>query len=969
VGAAEGVVIEFARPEAFLLALPIAFGLRRALWQRPGIVTALRWAALLCVLALLAEPHAVLGRTGRDLVLLVDRSDSVAGRAVDRARELQERARELGESGDRIAVVSFAASPDVVVTPADVERTPIPPYDATVDGARSDLEAGLERALALIPPQRFGSVVILSDGETTGGAVPRATARAAAQRGVRIDAYAVRRPPVADLAIEDVDVPQEIAVGEPFRYSVWVRSDATRTVPVRIEREGRALFEGTRELRPGLNRLVFADRHERIGLQRYTVEVGDVAATPEGGATPVDRVPENNRAVAVTRALGPRRILLVSPGGRRGRLADALARVGTEVVVTPPESAPLDLDGLDSVRAVVLENVPAEDLPPGSLQTLRTWVQDFGGGLLMTGGRASFGVGGYRASAVEEVLPVSLEVRQEQRRFGLAMAIALDRSGSMSAPAGPGLSKMDLANRGAIAAIELLGPIDSVAVVAVDSEPHVVVPMSDVTDRDALVDRVRRIESMGGGIFVEVAIEEMAQELAEAPQSTKHMVLFADAADAEQPGDYQTFVPELKAAGVTLSVIGLGTPTDTDAQLLRDIAALGGGRASFVENAGDLPRVFAQETLQVARSSFVEEATAIDVLPDVIGLGELSFEDPLTVGGYSIAYRKPGASVGMRTRDDVGAPMLAFWQAGLGRTAAFLGEVDGEWSGGLATFSGYTDLFATIGRWLGGSRADDRVWSELRRDGDRAILTVELAAGAEDRIGSLRAFARPGGGAPRELYLQRVGERRLEARFRIDEDEVWRTVVQTGDDAVVTPAPVVLPYSPEFEPRPDPREGERNLDELVTIGGGRLDPPEGELYDGPRETRTMRPVGAWFAWALLALVLLEIAIRRLELAPVLGRTFGRVGARGAALAGGLFGALARRRSGTGAETPVRDAAPADSGPRAADPAPSTDRGDGRDSASAEGGEPVARPDGRAAGGIGRVLDRARKDSGLGRRGE
>ena len=74
---------------------------------------------------------------------------------------------------------------------------------------------------------------------------------------------------------------------------------------------------------------------------------------------------------------------------------------------------------------------------------------------------------------------------------------------------------MDLANRGTVAAIELLGPMDSVAVIAVDSSPHVVWPMASVRDRNAIIDKVRRIESMGGGIFVFSALKAMAQELAQ----------------------------------------------------------------------------------------------------------------------------------------------------------------------------------------------------------------------------------------------------------------------------------------------------------------------------------------------------------------------------------------------------------------------------------------------------------------------
>ena len=72
---------------------------------------------------------------------------------------------------------------------------------------------------------------------------------------------------------------------------------------------------------------------------------------------------------------------------------------------------------------------------------------------------------------LEPYLPVSMEVKNEHRKLSLAMAVALDRSGSMAMPVGDGRTKMDLANLGTCAAIETLGPFDEVGVIAVDGAP------------------------------------------------------------------------------------------------------------------------------------------------------------------------------------------------------------------------------------------------------------------------------------------------------------------------------------------------------------------------------------------------------------------------------------------------------------------------------------------------------------------
>src|SRR5204863_4184992 len=159
-------------------------------------------------------------------------------------------------------------------------------------------------------------------------------------------------------------------------------------------------------------------------------------------------------------------------------------------------------------------------------------------------------------------------------------------------------------------------------------------------------------EAMGGGVFVSTGLHAGAAELSKATQGTRHLVLFADADDAEEPGDYETFVPALRAAGVTVSVIGLGTDHDSGAEFLKDVAAKGGGCIFFTSDPGDLPRVFAQETIQVARSALVEEPTAVASLPELSTLGALRSVAFPTVGGYSIAYLKPGALAGLRTKDE-----------------------------------------------------------------------------------------------------------------------------------------------------------------------------------------------------------------------------------------------------------------------------------------------------------------------------
>src|SRR4029453_11971865 len=141
---------------------------------------------------------------------------------------------------------------------------------------------------------------------------------------------------------------------------------------------------------------------------------------------------------------------------------------------------------------------------------------------MLTGGGGSFGVGGYFKSALDTYLPVSMEIKNEHRKLSLAMVVALDRSGSMAMAAGNGRTKMDLADAGTCAAIDTLGPFDEVGVIAVDSSPHVITPLTPAGDKTRICEEVRRIQSMGGGIFTYTALVAAARMVQESDKGTRH---------------------------------------------------------------------------------------------------------------------------------------------------------------------------------------------------------------------------------------------------------------------------------------------------------------------------------------------------------------------------------------------------------------------------------------------------------------
>ena len=677
------------------------------------------------------------------------------------------------------------------------------------------------------------------------------------RRGVPLDYRLLGEGLGADIRVGEVETPARVLPGEAFlvEFSVVGRGDAD--VPWEVWRGGKAAASGVARLVNGTARVRLTDRLGGTGAVRYEVRI-----TPPG-----DMYPENNFAGSWVEVAGGGRVILVTnyPDDPLARL---LGAQGLRVEVSA-DPGTLTAASLTGARLVVVNNVPAHRVANEFLGALDFFVREQGGGLLMVGGENSFGSGGYFASAVDPLLPVSMELRKEHRKLATAMAVVLDRSGSMAASAGAGQTKMDLANTGTARAIELLGNFDAVSVHAVDSAPHEIVALAEVgPNRQRMLDSVRRIVSTGGGIFVYEGLKAGWAELKKAETGQRHLILFSDANDSEEPGDYVNLLAEMRAAGVTVSVIGLGKPTDSDAKLLEDVAAKGGGRMFFNENAAELPAIFAQETVSVARSAFVKEPTGSAGTP---GWVEIAARAPAwlsSVDGYNLSYLREGATASLVTTDEYQAPLVAAWARGAGRVAAVSFPLGGQYSTKARVWPDYGDFVQTLGRWLAGEDAPAGLAVRTTITGE--TLAVELLHDESwaGRIAQTPPVAALAGGAPgeggasaaRALVWEKIEPGRFRATARLEPGQAARGVVRVGAAALPF-GPVAAAGSAEWN---FDRDALRELRQLAARSGGgeRLD--LAAIWDAPRriEARSLR---VWWLGALVGVLVAEAAVARWDL--------------------------------------------------------------------------------------------------------
>ena len=855
-------MIAFLHPIWLVLAIPLLV----AWWLwRPSsrFLRSIRLAII--VLALLALCGLAISLPSRQgtVVVVADRSLSMPANRDAMQREAIELIQRAMGSDDQLAVVSFGQN-------ALIERSPqtgaVAGFTNRVERDASNLNDAIEKALALIPQNSPGKILVVSDGRWT-GKDPSSAAMRAATRGIAIDYRSLQRSTANDLAIAQIDAPVTVTPGEAFMITAWVKSPVQQEIAFELRHGGQTLAAGKTTLTTGLNRLTFRDQAGEPGARSYLLKI-----TGNGD----DPLPENNSAKILVGVQGPRPLLVVTSSQSSG-LVRLLAAGGMKINTLLPEQNDWSLDSLAQYSGVVIENVPAEKIGKQGMETIPLWITETGAGMMMTGGKNSYGPGGYFKSPLEPVMPVSMELRQEHRKFSLAIAVTMDRSGSMGVPVSSGRTKMDLANLAAVEVLSMLTPTDEFGLIAVDSSSHIIAELNTVDVNAKYRGKILQVDSGGGGIFIYEALTAAAEMLLKAKAGTRHIILFADAADSEEPGKYQELLERCQESGITVSVIGLGKPTDSDADLLRDIAKRGKGQIFFTENAEELPRLFAQDTIVLARSAFLDEPTAIQFTGGLVTLTGKQFTGAPQIGGYNLTYLRPKANLAVVTTDEYQAPVIAAWQAGGGRVLCYTGEADGKYTGAMAGWKDAGEFFTSLARWTAGDAGNLPGNLLLTQEVKNGISLIQLHLDPERdekrdgsaslpellKVTTLRGVA---GSTPttERAEMQWSSADTLEVALPLRGDETALSTVEVSGFGRVTLAPVALPYSPEFKPAGG-NEGQAALAHLAQTTGGkeRIELP-GIWKDLPRKPRLIQ-LTPWLLMLAVLLLLIEVLERQTAL--------------------------------------------------------------------------------------------------------
>lgn len=295
----------------------------------------------------------------------------------------------------------------------------------------------------------------------------------------------LRAPPAVapDAAVLSLRGPSLLLPGATGVLSADIRCDSDASVAWRLLAPDGEAARGTLALKRGETQSVshtFLAPASGLLKLRLLIEC------------PGDREPRNNTA-SLAVAIGGKRVILYCRSAAVPEASDALLALlrsdsGNELRVQG--RLPASAAELEGVTALVVNDLALAQsgLSREGLAPMAQWVRG-GGRLFMAGARGAFGPGGYRGTAVEELMPVTFRPDDDKaRRF----VLLLDCSDSMRAAVG-GQTRLDLLKQAARRVLATLSERDFAAIVGFSDTPDAVefLPLTQRRELERRVDALQ----------------------------------------------------------------------------------------------------------------------------------------------------------------------------------------------------------------------------------------------------------------------------------------------------------------------------------------------------------------------------------------------------------------------------------------------------------------------------------------------
>jgi Mg-chelatase subunit ChlD len=623
------------------------------------------------------------------LVAVVDQSRSLEPAQVEAMKQAVRGVARSMDARDRIAVLAFGAEARLLAPPEAPGQ--LGALDGAVDGSATDIGAALTVAMSLFPADAEKKLWLLSDGNQTRGdafeEVPSLQAR-------QIQVFASLPPPVLTPRVSVVGLlaPERVRSGFDFSLRLDVESEAPQAVDARlmVNDDSGLPVERMIRLHPGLNRFALPYTFARPGdyLMRAALSVG-----------PQVRALNGSMETSVSVLPAPR--ILVISGESPSDVLRVLGMRGYQVERAKPAQTARQAQALLAYQAVVLDDVLADALNPQAQQALASYVADYGGGVIATGGTLR----DYRfsGSLLEKELPVRFRPQPPPpQREPVAIYLLIDRSNSMGYnsryPTVRDEERIRYAKQAALAMLRQLDDADFVGVIAFDSDPYVLMPLQPLGgQRGALQMRIERLEP-GGGTDFKQALEIAMRQMLAADLRSRQVILLTDGDTNREYHDHDRLMADFARLKIPVSTIRIGPDTE-NLKLLQDFADATHGVFYRVDDVSALPELLVRLGRQTtdSRSARHLRVTLGRRNSIVTGIDPAALP-PLEFFALSEAKKRASVPLEIEYRG-APSPLVAAWQYGLGRTAVFAADPESSSSVRWVQWDHYAQFWSQLVSW------------------------------------------------------------------------------------------------------------------------------------------------------------------------------------------------------------------------------------------------------------------------------
>ncbi|CAN5535242.1 VWA domain-containing protein [soil metagenome] len=796
---------------------------------------------------------------------------------------------------DRIGVISFQDNALIDAMPNP--KLMLEAKSIRKEEAGTDPAAAIQLGLATMRREAMHRMLLIWDGNKTQGDLDAAISAAVAQH-VPIDVMPLNYNVTNEVLVQSFSAPTMKNEKEPFSLTLVLQSTNNHPVTgtVTVYRQERVMETRKVTVNPGANPYRFkVPGLTQGGVHQFraTFDI-DPPVAVAGGKAPVsgDTLGQNNSGTAFTFVKGRGQTLYVDNmrDDQGFHLLRALGSEGIEIEDKnhiKPANFPNSLIELQTYDSIILANVPAGagGLSDDQFKMLYNYVHDMGGGLLCIGGEDTFGAGGWQGRKIEDVLPVNMDI-PAQRQIPKGALVLIFHSIEFA-------DGNYWGEQCGIKAAEALSGRDEIGVISYSGNngPQSLngaswdFPLKEKGDGTAVTAAIKGMQQGDMPDFhsvMDLALNGVNGQggLIRSNARQKHVIIISDG-DPAPPS--AALVAAYNAAQVTVSTVSV-YPHNADPDKLppnmKNIAKDLKGKAygPINDNPNQLPQIFIKEA-SIVRRSLIQESLEPNP-PIAINMKESSNQFmkgingtiPTGTRGMVLTSKKQSPQIDLAmTAGKNDDPLLAYWQAGLGRVICYTSDAMPKWNADMVSSTGYSKFWSQMLRAVARPPMSTDFTVQTSQDGGKGKVLVE----AINRDNAFLNFLNFGGkilgpdGQAMDVKVVQTGPGTYEGEF--DTKQPGNYVValnyagQKGEKGTLTSG-VAVNQSPELR---DLSSNESSLNEVARRTNGRVlpafDVANANLFTRDKLLPSNSPLPIWdiLIPILLGMILLDVAARRI----------------------------------------------------------------------------------------------------------